>query len=185
MHIPKTYDPAALTALFGDAEGAAALRSRAGSIARTVVTTLALTGTPLAWCAATGGNAELAWSGCAPDIRRALVELGPTAIKFGQAAANRPDLVGSALADELRLLQEDVRTFPTAEARTAILEDGALPAERAAEILAALPAEPVAAASIGQVYKLASLGGAPGAVAVKVLRPGVRLQVAQDALVYI
>ena len=37
---------------------------------------------------------------------RTIEALGPTFIKFGQALANRPDLVGAAIADDLRLLQD-------------------------------------------------------------------------------
>src|SRR5579871_1120463 len=42
-------------------------------------------------------------------IRLALTELGPTFIKLGQILSTRADLVGADLANELRLLQEDVR----------------------------------------------------------------------------
>ena len=108
-------------------------------------------------------------------IRPALEQLGPTFVKFGQALANRPDIVGAALADELRGLQDDMSYFSTADARVIIAEDlGAA----ATPILAALPAEPVAAASIGQVYKVVLEDGT--ALAVKVQRPDAAELCAQD-----
>ncbi|KAL3893526.1 MAG: hypothetical protein SGPRY_014170, partial [Prymnesium sp.] len=106
----------------------------------------------------------------ASAITRATVALGPTAIKLGQAAANRPDIVGPLLADDLRRLHDSVDAFPTSLAREVIAAD--LPAERADALLAALPDSPVAAASLGQVYRLSLPSeGVLVDTAVKVLRP--------------
>ena len=127
------------------------------------------------------GGIEAFWDRQAAAVATTVEKLGPTAIKFGQAAANRPDLVGPRLADELRLLQDSVAPFPLEQARRIIVED--LPAEAAAEVLAVLPASPVAAASLGQVYKLEGLPSAGGKpVALKLLRPGARQMVAEDSL---
>ena len=77
------------------------------------------------------------------SIGASIEALGATFIKFGQAAANRPDLVGPALADELRLLQDSCAPFSRDEVVQAIRED--LSEEAAAEVLAALglAADPV------------------------------------------
>lgn len=108
-------------------------------------------------------------------VRIACEQLGPTFAKFGQAAANRPDLVGSALADELRLLQDAMPPFSTKVARQIISEDLGAAAE---PILAALPEEAAAAASIGVVYRVPLADGR--VVAVKVMRPEVQEQVRSD-----
>ena len=81
-----------------------------------------------------------------PRVAPAIEELGPTFVKLGQALANRPDIVGSGLADELRLLQDSMAPFDTGEARAIIAGDLGAAAE---PILRALPDRPVAAASIG------------------------------------
>src|SRR5207244_13033584 len=44
----------------------------------------------------------------AQRIRRALEELGPTFVKFGQVVSTRPDLVPAAIIAELEKLQEQV-----------------------------------------------------------------------------
>lgn len=170
MRPPLTarYDPTLLNERYAGAEGSAQLRNRAFFILRT-----AAGGLVAAAAAAASDGAS-----AAPSLNRALEELGPTAIKFGQAAANRPDLVGRRLADNLRLLQDSVTPFSTAVARKIIREDLGSAAD---EILAALPEEPVAAASIGQVYRL-SLPSSHDDIALKVLRPEVRETVALDAL---
>ena len=111
-----------------------------------------------------------------PRVRSAAEDLGPTFVKIGQALANRPDLVGSALADELRLLQDAMPPFPTSDARSIIQEDLGAAGE---QILSAMPEQPVAAASIGQVYRVELPDGR--LVAVKVQRPAVPRQVEQDA----
>ncbi len=110
-----------------------------------------------------------------PRIAPAAERLGPTFVKLGQALANRPDLVGPDLADELRLLQDSMAPFDTAEARAIIAEDLGAAAE---PVLAVLPDRPVAAASIGQVYRVEL---PDRLVAVKVQRPRVAAQVEQDA----
>ena len=110
-----------------------------------------------------------------PRVAPAIEELGPTFVKLGQALANRPDIVGSGLADELRPLQDSMAPFDTGEARAIIAEDLGAVAE---PILRALPDRPVAAASIGQVYRVELPDGK--LLAVKVQRPLVAAQVAQD-----
>jgi predicted unusual protein kinase regulating ubiquinone biosynthesis (AarF/ABC1/UbiB family) len=78
-----------------------------------------------------------------------LAELGPTFIKIGQSASVRVDLLPPSYIEALTALQEDVPAFPTSTARDIIA--GSLPADVAQRLLAGLSAEPLAAASLGQV----------------------------------
>ena len=55
-----------------------------------------------------------------PDYARALQEIGPAAIKLGQALSTRPDLVGPKAADNLSRLQDDLPPAPFATIRQAI-----------------------------------------------------------------
>ena len=155
--LPSVYDANAISAHFSGAAGASALRQRAFFIASTASSILL----PSA------------------SIATSIEALGATFIKFGQAAANRPDLVGPAIADELRLLQDSCAPFSRDQVIQAIRED--LPDDAAEEVLAALPDEPSAAASLGQVYRL-TLPSQRDPIALKILRPGAREAVALDAL---
>ncbi|CAM9184861.1 unnamed protein product [Ectocarpus fasciculatus] len=98
-------------------------------------------------------------------IRESVTRLGPNFVKIGQALASRPDLVGEAIAGELLLLQDAMPMFSNEVARRFIHEElGGYPED----IFEAMGDTPVAAASLGQVYK-AQIDGRP--VAVKVQRP--------------
>ncbi|CAM9247077.1 unnamed protein product [Pylaiella littoralis] len=104
-------------------------------------------------------------AGAPGHIRRAVTRLGPNFVKIGQALASRPDLVGEAIAGELLLLQDAMPLFSNDIAREFIYEElGAYPED----IFQDIGDNPVAAASLGQVYK-AQVDGR--AVAVKVQRP--------------
>jgi ubiquinone biosynthesis protein len=103
-------------------------------------------------------------------LAAALTRLGPTYVKLGQFLATRPDVVGVALARDLEALQDKMAPFPQAEAVRTVEAAFGRPL---AETFAAF-GPPVAAASIAQVHRaeIAAVG-APQAVAVKVLRPGI------------
>jgi ubiquinone biosynthesis protein len=108
-------------------------------------------------------------------VRLAIEELGPTFIKFGQFLSNRPDLVPAGLIDELVKLQDSVKPFSRTEAM-AILEPAfKLPID---EVFTDFPAEPIASASIAQVYRARLKNNEE--VAVKVQRPNIRQIVATD-----
>ena len=108
----------------------------------------------------------------------ALNRLGPSYVKLGQFLATRPDLVGSEAARCSGGFATRSRRFP--RPRPAPRSRRAL--GRPVEALFASFSPPVAAASIAQVHK-AEIAGADGerrAVAVKVLRPGVRDRFRRD-----
>lgn len=108
-------------------------------------------------------------------LRLALEELGPTFIKFGQILSTRPDLIPLPFADELARLQDQIPPFPYAEAAEAIREALGRGPE---EIFSEFEKQPLAAASIGQVYRGRLPDGTE--VAVKVRRPHIRKTIEID-----
>jgi aarF domain-containing kinase len=112
----------------------------------------------------------------------AIEQLGPTYVKFGQAVASRPDIIPESLAESLSSLQDDMEAFDTEIAKEIIeveLTNANADKDTIAALLESLSEEPVAAASVGQVYK----GYLPGVgdVAVKVQRPALKEMVEKDA----
>ncbi len=103
-----------------------------------------------------------------PPVVRALQALGPAYIKFGQILSTRPDVVGSDLAVQLRVLQDKLPPFSIEEAKTQVESELGL---RVDAIYSEF-SPPVAAASIAQVHK-ARMAETGDVVAVKVLRPGI------------
>jgi ubiquinone biosynthesis protein len=110
-----------------------------------------------------------------PPATRALTALGPAYIKFGQVLSTRPDVVGDALALQLRVLQDRLPPFPVREAKAEIARELGMPADRIFSWIS----EPVAAASIAQVHK-ARIAGTEEDVAVKVLRPRIERAFRRD-----
>ena len=115
----------------------------------------------------------------ASAFKDTLTSLGPLFVKLGQNLANRPDLVDEDLMEELTRLQDRVPPFPSEEAMQIIEEDAG---RKVSDIFEFITPEPVAAASIGQVYK-ARLKKGGREVAVKILRPGTRPQVVLDLFI--
>jgi predicted unusual protein kinase regulating ubiquinone biosynthesis (AarF/ABC1/UbiB family) len=111
-------------------------------------------------------------------LKENLIGLGPTFIKIGQSLGTRADLLPLAYIKELALLQDQVPAFPTAEAFARIESELGRPL---AEAYAEIDAEPVAAASLGQVYRARLHTGEE--VAVKVQRPALRERVGFDIAV--
>jgi predicted unusual protein kinase regulating ubiquinone biosynthesis (AarF/ABC1/UbiB family) len=102
----------------------------------------------------------------AAQLRKLLTDLGPTFIKVGQALSTRPDLVRRDFLDELVKLQDQLPPFPNDVAfRIMELE---LDAD-VDEVFSEISPNPVAAASLGQVYRARLKTGEE--VAVKVQRP--------------
>jgi predicted unusual protein kinase regulating ubiquinone biosynthesis (AarF/ABC1/UbiB family) len=111
-------------------------------------------------------------------LRDNLIRLGPTFIKIGQALGTRADLLPLAYVKELSTLQDKVPPFPTSEAFARIESElGRTISEAYAEI----DTEPIAAASLGQVYRARLQTGEE--VAVKVQRPHLREVVGFDVAV--
>ena len=110
-----------------------------------------------------------------PPVTRAITALGPSYIKLGQILSTRPDVVGGDLATQLRVLQDKLPPFPTAQARAMIEAD----LQQPIEAMFSEFSEPVAAASIAQVHQ-ARLASNGQKVAVKVLRPGIERAFRRD-----
>ncbi|CAN5253633.1 2-polyprenylphenol 6-hydroxylase [soil metagenome] len=103
-----------------------------------------------------------------------LVRSGPSYIKLGQFLATRPDIVGVARANQLRLLQDRLPPFPADEARAVL---AAQFAENPDTLFPEFgPA--VAAASIAQVHRAVTPEGR--IIAVKILRPAIEERFSRD-----
>jgi len=114
-------------------------------------------------------------------LRRALEELGPIFVKFGQILSTRRDLLPEDIAEELANLQDQVPPFPGQHARRIVEESLRRPVD---EAFLSFEETPLASASIAQVHAATLLDGTE--VVVKVLRPGVEATIKRDvALLYL
>lgn len=84
------------------------------------------------------------------QLRLALIRLGPAFIKLGQTLSTRPDVLPPEICAELAKLQDQIPPFPTRHALRAIETQLGAPLE---SLFQEISPEPVAAASLGQVYK--------------------------------
>ncbi|MDZ8027968.1 MAG: AarF/ABC1/UbiB kinase family protein [Nostoc sp. DedQUE11] len=109
------------------------------------------------------------------QLRKLLTGLGPTFIKVGQALSTRPDLIRKDFLEELVKLQDQLPPFDSAIAYQIIETELARPIP---ESFSELSATPVAAASLGQVYRGRLISGEE--VAVKVQRPNLRPVLTRD-----
>ncbi len=101
-------------------------------------------------------------------VRRVLEELGPSFVKLGQVLATRIDLFEPEWIAEFSKLQDNAPAVPYADVRAQLVEDLGAPPE---EIFARFDSEPLAAASIAQVYRARLHEGEE--VILKVRRPGI------------
>lgn len=111
----------------------------------------------------------------AAQVRKMLTKLGPAYIKIGQALSTRPDLVPPEFLEELTQLQDKIPAFSNEIAYQFIEEELG---DRPEVIYAEISAIPIAAASLGQVYKGKLWSGET--VAIKVQRPGLANSIALD-----
>jgi predicted unusual protein kinase regulating ubiquinone biosynthesis (AarF/ABC1/UbiB family) len=110
------------------------------------------------------------------ELLELVTSLGPTCIKVGQALSTRTDLLPAAYAAGLTGLQDAVPPFSGKLGRTVIEQELGIKID---EVFSEFSPEPVASASIGQVYR-GRLRETGEEVAVKVQRPGVLYNVALD-----
>ena len=114
----------------------------------------------------------------AQRILTSLTRLGPCFIKVGQALSTRPDLVRRDWLDELTRLQDDLPAYDHQLALSILEQELAAPA---AQLFAVFPDYPVAAASLGQVYKARLHDGRW--VAVKIQRPDLAFILRRDLVI--
>ncbi|MBD2296879.1 AarF/ABC1/UbiB kinase family protein [Anabaena sphaerica FACHB-251] len=111
----------------------------------------------------------------ATQLRKLLTHLGPTFIKVGQALSTRPDLIRKDYLAELVKLQDQLPPFDNDLAQHIIETELKLSID---EIFSEISPKPVAAASLGQVYRGRLVSGEE--VAVKVQRPHLRPVITRD-----
>ena len=108
-------------------------------------------------------------------LKDQLIKLGPTFIKIGQSMGTRADLLPLPFVVALGELQDNVPPFPNEVAFARIEKDLG---RKINEVYAEFELEPVAAASLGQVYRARLFTGEE--VAVKVQRPNLEAVIKGD-----
>jgi aarF domain-containing kinase len=167
--LPTSYDPEKLREYFGKRPGAVLqrtaqlLRCSGGFLARLSLDAIT-------------GKLEENDVARASELRDTIASLGPFFIKLGQALSIRPDILSPRAMVELQRLCDKVPSFDSGVAMRMVEEEYGCPPE---EIFSELTAEPVAAASLGQVYK-GTLRSTGEIVALKVQRPFVLETVSLD-----
>ena len=114
------------------------------------------------------------------QARLEMESLGPTFVKLGQVLSVRPDVLPQSTLDELALLQDSVVPFDTEVAVQQIERELGGPL---GQFFTSISEEPVAAASLAQVYVATLNDGHDTKVAVKVQRPDVLSTVSKDLYV--
>jgi predicted unusual protein kinase regulating ubiquinone biosynthesis (AarF/ABC1/UbiB family) len=111
-------------------------------------------------------------------LKEKLIELGPTFIKIGQSMGTRADLLPLPFVKELGTLVDQVPPFPNEIAFARIEHELG---KKINEVYAEFELEPVAAASLGQVYRAKLHSGEE--VAVKVQRPNLEAVIKGDVVI--
>jgi len=109
------------------------------------------------------------------ELANDLEAMGPTFVKLGQILSSRPDILPAPYVKALSRLQESVKPFSFAEVERIVQTELGV---RLSKGFAAFEAEPLAAASLGQVHRAVLRDGRE--VVVKVQRPGIRERIAED-----
>jgi predicted unusual protein kinase regulating ubiquinone biosynthesis (AarF/ABC1/UbiB family) len=125
---------------------------------------------------AEGEEKHLQWQ--ATWLSRQFLKLGPTFIKIGQAVSTRADLLPLTYIKEFTKLQDRVPAFPNEQAFAIIERELGQPINA---LFAEIEPEPVAAASLGQVYRGRLHTGE--VVAIKVQRPALAATINFDLAV--
>ena len=111
----------------------------------------------------------------ATRTRLLMENLGPTYVKLGQIVSSQASTLPDDWRYELELLQSDVPAAPYEAARQVVIDELGAPPE---ELFATFNTTPLAAASLGQVYRATTFDG--DEVVVKVQRPALEPQVKAD-----
>ncbi|KDP20323.1 hypothetical protein JCGZ_06409 [Jatropha curcas] len=158
--LPLVYDPASISAYWG---------KRPRAVATRIVQLLSVAGGFLSRLALDVINKKVKENEVARaiELREIVTSLGPAYIKLGQALSIRPDILSPAAMTELQKLCDKVPSFPDDIAMALINEELGQPWQN---IYSELSSSPIAAASLGQVYK-GRLKENGDIVAVKVQRP--------------
>ncbi|KAL1330358.1 hypothetical protein HN51_047598 [Arachis hypogaea] len=170
--LPLVYDPPSISAYWG---------KRPRAVATRIVQLLSVAG---------GFLSRIAWDvikkkvkenevARAIELREIVTSLGPAYIKLGQALSIRPDILSPVAMTELQKLCDKVPSFPDDIAMALIEEELGQPWQN---IYSELSTSPIAAASLGQVYK-GRLRENGDLVAVKVQRPFVLETVTIDLFI--
>ena len=111
----------------------------------------------------------------AEKLAHDLEAMGPTFVKLGQLLSTRADLLPSVYLDALARLQDNVEPISFADVEQTVVHELGV---RISKGFRSFDDQPLASASIGQVHRAVLRNGRP--VVVKVQRPDVREQVAED-----
>ena len=177
--LPTAYDPAKLKEVWSQYPSMAI--ERVGTIVSTVAPFLL----KLLWHnyvlpAKTLEEKEQLQKEHAVEFRGLLQELGPCFIKFGQMLSIRPDVLPPVVVYELQKLCDSVPAFPTPKAIDVLRTE--LKVDDIADVYLDLDdnSVPIAAASLGQVYRCRLASDPRQYVAVKVQRPDMIRTVSLD-----
>ena len=168
--LPLVYDPEAIAAYWSVRPVAVAKRvaqifTKGGPFLAKVV-----------GCAITN-KLEANEARLAGEFRDIVTSLGPAYIKLAQALSIRPDILSPTAMNELQLLCDKVPSFDNDVAMATLANELGVDSWR--DVYSELTPRPIAAASLGQVYK-GVLKDNGDTVAVKVQRPFVRETVSID-----
>ena len=108
-------------------------------------------------------------------IRRAIEELGPTYIKIGQILSTRKDLLDQDIIDELSKLRDNVEVYDTDIAKEIFKQELGCDIY---DVFINFDENPIAAASIGQVYQASFKSGEE--VIIKIQRPNIEETIKSD-----
>jgi len=168
-NLPKTYEPEVLKAFF-DARPALVYKRllQIFGSAGPLISALALD--------AATNKLEENQVKRASQFREIITSLGPFFIKLGQALSIRPDILAPPVMVEMQKLCDKVPSYDSKRAFATIEKELGKPVS---ELFSEITPEPIAAASLGQVYR-AKLAENGEEVAVKVQRPFVLETVSLD-----
>ena len=120
-------------------------------------------------------NGDVRGSSQAEELADDLERMGPIFIKLGQVMSSRTDILPPEYVEALSRLQDSIEPFPFSDVERIIEEELGV---RISKAFSEFSATPLAAASLGQVHRARLRNGTE--VVVKVQRPGIRKQIAED-----